>query len=80
MKKKRWNPGQLYQIRFLDHSTNGDGPVEFQIVGWLIENKPKYVVLSNWWATEDPYEHVEKDVIIKSTIISVENLSACKTQ
>lgn len=75
MRKKRWNVSELYLIRFMDHSTCSDKPIIFDIVGYLVENKSKYIVLSNWKATEDWLSHIEKDVIVKSTIISIENLS-----
>ena len=75
MKVKKWIIADLYLIKFLDHSTGGSDTITFEIIGWLVENKPKHIVLSNWKAATDWLEHIEKDAIVKSTMISVTNLT-----
>ena len=75
MRVKKWIIADLYLIKFLDHSMGGDDTITFEIVGWLVENKPKHIILSNWKATTDWLDHIEKNAIVKSTMISVTNLT-----
>lgn len=76
MKKKKWIEGDLYRVRFLDHCRNSDDPLTFDICGWLVANKKSHIVLSNWKSTENWLDHIEKDVVVKSTIVKVENLTS----
>lgn len=78
MKGEKFKEGELYLIRFYDHSIGEDKELEIEAVGWFFEETKLSVSFTSWRVdTED--KDLEKDNrepfhVLKSAIISVRKL------
>jgi hypothetical protein len=63
----------LYYLKFYDHGVNVKNEIICEVVGWVIEDHPKRVVLSHWQVVSSDKDVVENNheytTIIKSCII-----------
>ena len=74
MKRKKYNVGSLYKVRFYDHSVGLEDKMICEAVGFLLKDMDEHIVLTSWRVdTEDAQikkDNVEPCSIIKSCIIS----------
>jgi len=73
-----YNKGDLYRIKFFDHSIGSKEPIECEVVGWIIK-EDKIQVLITFWRLNNGCDDLKKDniepvSIIKSTIIKSRRL------
>lgn len=60
------------QVKFLDHALYSSQPVTCVVTGFIVEDNPKYYIVTPWAAIDcmETFENnLEKIVILKSTII-----------
>lgn len=74
----RYSKGKLYRVKFYDHcinSNNGE-PMTCEVVGFLIDSKKDYIVLSHWVThtkCEETFKsNLELTTILKKVIINAE--------
>ena len=72
-KRKKFAVGQLYKIRFYDHSIGTSEKIVCEAIGWAVKDDSHHVVLSHW-IVDSKDEQIRKDniepvSIIKSCII-----------
>lgn len=74
MKRKTFEKGKLYKIRFYDHSIGSKEKMICEAVGWVEEDDKDHVVLTHWRVdTKDlqvARDNIEPTSIIKSAILS----------
>lgn len=63
----------LYWIKFDDHSVGCDNHFEIEVVGWVVKDSPKSVLLTHWNIQTECEEtwnnNIEKTCILKSAIL-----------
>ena len=68
----KFKVGLLYYIRFDDHALYDKNLADSQVVGWVVEDHPKKVVLTWWKIIHSDKETVKRNyetvVLAKSTI------------
>lgn len=60
------------QVKFLDHAVYSDTPATCMVTGFIVEDAPKYYVVTPWACidNEETFQaNLERIVILKSTII-----------
>ena len=74
MKRRKYELGQLYKIKFYDHCIGSQDKMVCQVVGWCIKDDTEHLVLTPWIVNTDDHQtkkdNVEPFSIIKSTVIS----------
>lgn len=72
-RKRNFKEGELYWIRFYDHSIGSKDEMICEIVGWCIENRKNSAVFTHWVVdTKDDQvrkDNIEPTSIIKSTVL-----------
>lgn len=68
MKRKNFEIGKLYKIRFYDHSIGSKEKMICEAVGWVIEDDSSHVLLSHW-VVDTKDEQVKKDNVEPVNIV-----------
>lgn len=68
--------GEIYQIRFLDHSEGGEDPIEFLVWGRVRSMTRAVVTLSSWDYPEqaDLDDNVQTYTIVRRAILEATRL------
>lgn len=68
----KFKEGQLYYIKFYDHSVGLKDAMTIEAVGWAIKDESKYVVFTSWKVLSDDTDITDNNhepfSIIKSCI------------
>lgn len=71
---KKFEVGCLYKIRFEDHAVGIKKVMTCEAVGWIIEDTPRYLILTSWQVIDEADEEIVKNnheptTILKSCIL-----------
>jgi len=71
MKRRKFVKGNLYYIKFLDHTIGGGEEATCEIAGWTISDRKSCVVLNLWNVLDVDVDEDERELvtIVKGTII-----------
>jgi len=69
----KFKQGNIYHLRFLDHSTGHHGKMYMELIGMLIGQDKDYLYLTPWWVDttdiETFHRNMEKASVLKSAIV-----------
>jgi len=75
MENYKFKKGKLYKIKFYDHCIGQDKKMICEVIGWLLQNDKKHIVITYWRVNSNDKDikkdNVEPVSIIKSCIIKI---------